>query len=223
MLTVLKRVSASVFDDILSYGSIPMLLAGILAAGVGVPLPEDGLLLATGVLTHRNAETWWMVLIAAYIAVLVADSMIFGAGYIFGDPILKRRPFRWLITPTRRERVTRIFHERGAFAVFIGRFISGMRGAIFITAGTERMSFRTFLFWDALAALITIPVVFGLGFVFHARLDVVKEMLSTAQTGIAVGAAILLVGGYFLWARQSRRAATAAALAAGIEPGDPAP
>jgi membrane protein DedA with SNARE-associated domain len=206
------------FDEILSYGSIPMMLGGILAAGVGVPLPEDGLLLATGVLTHRNAETWWFVLAAAYVAVLCADSLIFGAGYLFGDPILKRRPFRWLITPERRSRVTTIFEKKGAFAVFVGRFATGMRGAIFITAGTERMPYRTFLFWDAMAALITIPVVFGLGYAFHSQLDVVKEILSTAQTGIGIGAVVVMVVGYVLWARRAKaveevQAAAAVALA----------
>lgn len=191
-------------DQILTEGSIPMILAGLLAAGVGIPLPEDGLLLAAGVMTHRNAESWMFVLAAAYCAVLVADSLIFSAGYIFGDAILKRRPFSWIATPNRRDRVGQIFEERGAFAVFVGRFITGMRGAIFITAGTQRMSFRTFLLWDALAALITIPIVFGLGFLFHSQLDVVKDLLATAQTSIAVAAAVLLGGGLYWRMRKSR-------------------
>ncbi len=200
-------------DEILSYGSIPALLAGLLGAGVGVPLPEDGLLLAIGVLAHRNAEVWWLVLASAYFTVLTADSMLFAVGYKFGDPVLKRRPFRWIVTPTRRKKVTKIFHERGGFAIFIGRFITGMRGAIFITAGCERMSFRTFLFWDAVAAIITIPAVFGLGYLFHSQLDLVRETLATAQLGVAVFAVAALALSYVIWSRRAKRMAAATSVA----------
>lgn len=183
------------FEELLAKGSIPLIVAGLLAAGVGAPLPEDGLLLAGGVITHQAKMTWWIVLAILYFTVLTADTILFALGYRFGEPMLARRPLKWVVTPARRERVTRLFARRGAQAIFFGRFIVGLRAVVFVIAGIERVKPRVFFFWDALAALITVPVIFGLGYAFHSQIDVVREYVANTQRGIAV----VLVFAFLAW------------------------
>lgn len=180
-------------EQLLSGGSISLIVAGLLAAGVGAPLPEDGLLLAAGVLAHRGEMMWPVVLAVLYVTVLCADSILFFLGYRFGEPLLARRPLRWIVTPERRERVSGLFERRGAQAIFIGRFIVGLRAVVFVVAGLERVRPRVFLFWDAVAALITVPLLFGLGFYFHSRIDEVRAAVATGQRGIAIVAVSALV------------------------------
>ncbi len=191
-------------EDLIAQGSIPLIVVGLLASGVGAPFPEDGLLLAGGVLTHRGGQTWWGVLTVLYITVLIADSLLFMIGYLFGEPMLARRPLRWFVTPQRRERVTRLFTKHGALAIFLGRFVLGLRAVVFVIAGVERIKPRVFLFWDAVAALITVPVLFGLGYVFHSKLDIVRSYVSNTQRGVALLFLVLSVC-WVGWTWQKRR------------------
>jgi membrane protein DedA with SNARE-associated domain len=202
--------ASSVFEDLLAKGSIPLIIAGLLAAGVGAPLPEDGLLLAGGVITHQAKLTWWSVLAMLYATVLCADSVLFFLGYRFGEPMLARRPLRWIVTPARRERVTRLFASRGAQAIFFGRFIVGLRAVVFVIAGIERVKPRVFFFWDALAALITVPLIFGLGYAFHSQIDVVRGYVANTQRGVA---AIVVLGVvvWLIWTWLARRKVARAA------------
>lgn len=42
-------------ERLIAFGSLPLLVVALLAAGLGVPLPEDVVLLAAGVVSHRAA------------------------------------------------------------------------------------------------------------------------------------------------------------------------
>ena len=155
-----------------------------------------------------------------YATVLGADSLLFFLGYRFGEPMLARRPLRWVVTPARRERVTRLFARRGAQAIFFGRFIVGLRAVVFVIAGIERVKPRVFFFWDALAALITVPVIFGLGYAFHSQIDVVRDYVANTQRGVAA-IVVLAVVVWLIWTWLARRkAARAANLVPGTEPPD---
>jgi membrane protein DedA with SNARE-associated domain len=195
-----------VLQELIAKGSIPFIVAGLLASGIGAPLPEDGLLLAGGVLTHQTGLAWWWVLVLLYVTVLMADSILFILGYRFGEPMLARRPLRWIVTPSRRERVTLLFAKHGALTIFLGRFILGLRAVVFVIAGVERVKPRVFLFWDAMAALITVPVIFGLGYAFHSQIDVVRAHVESAQLGVAILLiTLLLCLGIWTW-RKRRKA-----------------
>lgn len=191
-------------QELIAKGSIPLIVAGLLASGVGAPFPEDGLLLAGGVLAHKTSQVWWGVLAVLYLTVLVADALLFTLGYLFGEPMLARRPLRWIVTPERRARVTRLFEKHGALAIFLGRFVLGLRAVVFVIAGVERVKPRVFLFWDAMAALITVPVLFGLGYVFHSKLDVVRAYVTSTQRFVAILFLALLVF-WVGWTWRKRR------------------
>lgn len=191
-------------QELIAKGSISLIVVGLLASGVGAPFPEDGLLLAGGVLTHRNELEWWGVLTTLYVTVLAADSLLFTLGYLFGEPMLARRPLRWIVTPQRRERVTRLFARHGALAIFLGRFVLGLRAVVFVIAGVERVRPRVFLFWDGVAALITVPVIFGLGYTFHSQLDVVRAYMANTQYAVA-GMFLLGVSSWAVWRWRKRR------------------
>lgn len=194
-------------QELIAKGSIPLIIAGLLASGVGAPLPEDGLLLAGGVLAHRDALAWWEALAMLYATVLAADSLLFTLGYCFGEPMLARKPLKWIVTPQRRERVTRLFARHGALAIFLGRFVLGLRAVVFVIAGVERVRPRVFLFWDGVAALITVPVIFGLGYMFHSQLDTVRVYLASTQYALA-SLFVLGVAGWLGWSWRRRRAAS---------------
>ncbi len=189
-------------DKLAGTGSITTIIIGLLAAGLGVPIPEDPLIVAGGVIAHRGDVPWWVLLPTFLICAIIADAGLFGLGWKFGPTLLNRRPFCWLVTPARRQKVQRLFEEKGAYAVFLGRHMSGLRTVVFLVAGSQRMDFKKFVLWDALAAAISLPVVFAMGYFFSSHLDAV--MHGIARTEHWIGFALVVIG-VCVWAFWSHR------------------
>ena len=189
-------------EKILVAGSLPLVLVGLLSAGLGVPIPEDPLLLAAGVISHRTRYGWWLALPLVYVSAIGADCGLFLFARRFGETLLSRRPFCWLISEPRRARVRALFERYGSRAVFFGRHLSGLRAVVFILAGIEQMSLGRFLLWDGLAGLITIPVMFGLGYLFSSHVAVVQAGIARVEHWIFAGVGAAVVVTWFVWSHR---------------------
>src|SRR3954468_20786859 len=102
-----------VLDLLLSHGSIGLVVLALVVAGLGLPVPEDIMLLAAGVLVHRGEVSFVGALAACAVGVLVGDTTIFLIARRLGPAAITRRPLRWLITPSRRIRIEEMFKKRG--------------------------------------------------------------------------------------------------------------
>jgi membrane protein DedA with SNARE-associated domain len=83
----------------------------------------------------------------------------------------------------------------------VARLVLPFRLPVFASAGAMGVSTRTFLLADGLAALLSVPVVFGLGYLFAAHLAEVKRSLHDAET---IGV-LLLVGLGGAWSAVRRK------------------
>lgn len=193
-------------ERILASGSLPVLVAALLVAGFGVPIPEDPILLTAGLLAHRGILPAWLVLMVIYASVLTADCVIFLIARHFGESLLERPLFRSIFTPRRRDHVHNLFQKHGPRAVFIGRHIAGLRAVVFATAGMEGMKFATFLIWDGMAAMISVPVMFSLGYFFSAHLTAIEHGIARTEHWIAAILAFIALVTWLVWSlRTSRR------------------
>lgn len=184
----------------LAHGSLLILVGGLLAAGFGVPLPEDPILLAAGALARRGSNLALPSTFASvYVAAIIADCGLYWLSRIFGEALFSHRPIKWLATDSRRARARVFLQQHGPQAIFWGRHVAGLRSLLFVLAGTERMPFRIFLLFDMLAAMISVPVVFGLGYFFSAHLQRVEEGLARAEHWLLLLAGVLLTAGIVLW------------------------
>ncbi|HTM43798.1 MAG TPA: DedA family protein [Polyangiaceae bacterium] len=182
-------------------GSLPILVLAVLIAGYGVPIPEDAVLLAAGVLSQRGTQPWWLALPVMYAAIIGADCILFFVARRVGEAILTRRPLRWIATPTRRVKVAQLFQTRGPQAIFLGRYMAGLRAVVFALAAIEGVPFATFLAFDALAGVITVPLVFALGYLFSSHVAAVQAGLAQAQHWMlaSIGLIIILAIGLRSW------------------------
>ena len=186
-------------------GSLSLLVLGLIVAGFGLPIPEDPILLAAGALAHRSPALWPpAVFSVVYAAAIAADCGLYFLARRFGDVLLVRWPLRSLATPARRARVRALLERHGAKAIFFGRHVAGLRSLLFVAAGTERLPFRKFLLFDALAGLVTIPLVFGLGFAFSSHLARVEAGLARAEHWLLAGIGTLILAGIATWSLKGR-------------------
>jgi len=164
--------------DHATYGLIFVLL---LAAGLGLPMPEDVVLLASGALIHRGATALVPTAAVCVLGVIAGDMMIFLMARHLGTRALERPLFRRLLPERRRQRLERLFDRWGGGIVFIARHIAGIRAPVFALAGMHGMRMHVFMFWDLLGLTVSAPLVIGIGYLFSDRLDYAVHHVTRVQ------------------------------------------
>ena len=184
----------------------PLLFAALLASGFGVPIPEDVPLMAAGVWAAGGGLPVLPASLACGIFVLIRDGFMFWLGYRYGVELLDkpwaRRIVRRSLVEKFRERVQR--NEKAV--VFSGRFMPGLRGPVFFAAGTARISPISFVVVDTFAALISVPVWVWLGFLFADNFDRLTAAARQFRAGLLGTAAIIVLVMLFRWLRKRRAA-----------------
>jgi len=135
----------------------------LVLCGLGVPVPEDVVLLVAGALAAVEGRSWQEVSVLMYVAVIGGDSLMFLMGQRLGGRLLGSASGQRLFPAAKRARVELFYAKHGAKGLFIARFLPGLRSLIFFSAGSLRVPYLTFLWWDGLAALISVPVFVWLG------------------------------------------------------------
>lgn len=135
----------------------------LLLCGIGLPLPEDILLIAAGLVVAESGRSWIFASVLMYVGVIGGDSLIFAVGSRFGRRLLKLSWMRRWLPAEKQERIGALFQRYGSTAFFLARFMPGLRAALFGTAGVMKVRYVRFLVFDGLAALISVPAFVWLG------------------------------------------------------------
>jgi membrane protein DedA with SNARE-associated domain len=160
-------------------------LFGVLVAGgVGVPVPEEVVQLAAGVLAHQGVLDVWKVMLAAWVGVVAGDSIVYAIGRRHGERVLSAGLVRRVLTPARRERLRVHFERHALLTVAVGRHLGGVRAGVFALAGAHGVPYRTVLLGDALSGLVSVPLVVGLGFLFSRHVLQVEHEMRVVQGAI---------------------------------------
>jgi membrane protein DedA with SNARE-associated domain len=150
------------FETLLKYfQDSPLSLWGpffmLLLCGLGLPVPEDIVLVAAGALGEVDGRSWMEVSALMYAGVMIGDSTIFLAGRFFGGKLRAARWFQRYFSEKKQAKVENLFDRYHSWVLFIGRFLPGLRAPIFFTAGSTRVKFWKFFLFDGLAALVSVP------------------------------------------------------------------
>ena len=158
---------------------------------IGVPLPGETALITAAL----YAATTHRLDIAAVIAVaaagaIIGDNIGFALGR-WGGYRLAYRYGSYIRLDHRRLKIGRyLFRRHGGKVVFIGRFIAVLRTWAAFLAGTNRMSWPRFLFFNATGG-ITWALVIGLAYYYLG--SAVSHVRGPLEIIIAVAAALLVV------------------------------
>ncbi len=198
-----------------TYVALAMLL---IAAGCGVPIPEDVPLIFSGYLcnpgqsplatiaagpttahhaviaTPGRVPSLEIMILFGMTGLLVGDSILYFVGQrgIDADNFLARH-VRKVMHSKRRERVEKYFRKHGNVTLFIGRFLPGVRAMIFALCGISRMPYWRFLVVDGLAGLISVPTLLYLGYWQAARINWLFREVNKVKHYIYIGAGIAVV------------------------------
>ncbi|MCB0323237.1 MAG: DedA family protein [Bdellovibrionales bacterium] len=183
----------------------------LILGGFGFPIPEDIPILLGGVAGAKGIVALPAVFATCYAGVLLADQVVFCIGYFFGQRILSagtNSRFLPSITPERIQEVREGLRKRRLLYIFVGRHLFPVRSVTFLTAGALRIPYWEFLIADALAALISVSIVLGVGYYLGEQLtpEVVSHIVHDLHyyiTGlVALSLVVLLVRH---WVRRKKR------------------
>jgi membrane protein DedA with SNARE-associated domain len=178
----------------------------LFVAGLGAPIPEEAPILAAGILASQEIIKWWLALPVCFVGVLSGDVVLYWVGHHWGERILEWRVTRFVLTPARERQVVAAYHRHGVKIVFTARFVAGFRAAAFLTAGIVRIPFWKFLLVDAIAALVGVPLGFGVAYLFTDQLPAILHGVHRVERIVILAAMVLLAAviGYAAY-RKSRR------------------
>ena len=162
------------------------LLAASTFASEDLACVAAGLLVAAGRLSFVTASG------AALAGILFGDLGLVLLGRLFGRALLRRAPFRWLLTEAQMRASSAWFRERGPAVILASRFLPGSRLPTYVAAGILHVPARTIAIWLALAAALWTPLLVGIAALAGMPL---LDVLTRAQAWAlpAAIAALLLV------------------------------
>ena len=142
------------------YGAVLLFVA---IESIGIPFPGETMLLVAAIYagtTHRLSLP--LVIVAAAAGAIVGDNIGFWVGREGGYRLL-RRYGRYLHLDERKLKLGQyLFLKHGGKVVFFGRFVAVLRTWAAFLAGTNRMSWRPFLLFNALGGVVW-ATLYGLG------------------------------------------------------------
>jgi membrane protein DedA with SNARE-associated domain len=188
-------------DGVYIYIALFFMLMG---GAIGLPIPEDLPLIFGGILIQLGKSSPELIFIVCYSGIIIGDVLIYTFGRWLGPSVFKRKVFQ---TPRARYRLKRIrlSMERSSVPmIFVARHLFYLRTLTFLSCGALRMRFSTFLAADAVAALISAPLMLALGYFASEHFETVIEWLHQAKIySIFIGVIIAIVG--FVMYRRSCR------------------
>ena len=182
------------------------IFAVLLLGSLGVPLPEEMAIIAAAVLSHEGIVRWWLVLPVCLVGVLSGDMVLYWVGRHWGEQVLNWRAVRLVLTPERGQWLKAAYRRHALKTVVTARHVMGLRAAAFLTAGIARVAFWKFVAADAGAAVLSVPLGFGLAYFFTDQIKAIVADVHRAERWLAlvglVGVATVLIVAAWRWNRH---------------------
>jgi membrane protein DedA with SNARE-associated domain len=182
------------------YGYL-VIFFGVMLESVGIPLPGETILIAAGLLVHQGSLDPGETIFFGVLGTIVGNQLGYWAGRWGGYPLILQWGRYIGVTRERLLRVERFFARHGGKAVFLARFIPGLRAFGALIAGISRMHWRTFLFYNVLAGAVWVPSSILVGYLFSESLVLVEEWMGLA--GVLLLLLPLLTVSFYLVHRWS--------------------
>jgi membrane-associated protein len=193
---VIESIFHTLTDFFARYG-YGVVFFGVMLENGGLPLPGETVLLFAGFLAYQGEiRLVWAIGIAIAGATL-GDSLGYTLGRYGGNAFFDRTVKRFKLLARQFENAKALFLRHGHWAVFTGRFITGLRVFAGPLAGLFKMPYPRFLLFNFTGAVLWATAIGCVGFLFGNSWDnlvhVVKDVHRVTLGLVAVLALIGLI------------------------------
>jgi membrane protein DedA with SNARE-associated domain len=127
-----------------------------------------------------------------YLGILAGDLLIYRVGWLAGPALFRKKWFRRHLTTKRLHLIRENLHKRTILTIMVARHLFYIRTATFLMCGAVRLPFARFFLIDACAALITVPIMMGLGFLFAHNYELIMAYIRQIKIALVVVGFVLL-------------------------------
>ena len=171
------------------------LLVFVLLGNLGLPVPEESVLWVAGYLVWQGGFQLPLVLLVGIVSAVVGDSLGYWVGRRYGQPVVARYGLWARLTPPRLATMRRFVQQYGPVAVFLARFVIGLRFLAGPLAGSLDLPWRSFLMANVCGAVVYVPIMVGMGYAVGVGLggsvEPIWRAVVKAQQSLLLGAALL--------------------------------
>jgi len=192
------------------------IFAVVVFGNLGLPAPEESVLVLAGYAVWRGDLAWTAVLLVGVAGAVAGDNLGYWLGRHYGRAALERYG-RWVwLTRPRLRALEHVVTHYGGLAVLVARFVAGLRFLAGPLAGATGLRPVTFVVANVLGALLFVPYAVGLGYAVGYGLGASIERLVGRVKSLvvlgAVGLTVAVLGVRLMQARLTR-----------VQPADEAP
>jgi membrane protein DedA with SNARE-associated domain len=219
MRTFIAFLLADVAESLLGDASYVWVIIFLILTGCGLPIPEEVGIIAAGVWAADGAMNLWLGLAACLFGCIVGDSIMYYIGYRFGKSVLREHPaITGFLTPEREKQIEQLIRRKGWMVLFTSRFMVGVRGPVYLTAGILHYPYRRFLLTDLVCATIVVTLFYGLAWYFGPD---ILALIRGAEKGLTIAVIVALIGGGLLfWVHYRRSKAVLESIGARVNAAD---
>jgi membrane protein DedA with SNARE-associated domain len=166
----------------------------VILGNVGLPVPEETILALAGYAAWRGDLHLPTVLAVGVLSAVIGDNIGYWLGRRYGRAAIERYG-RWAyLTPKHLEKVSRLMTRYGACAVFLARFVAGLRFLAGPLAGAAGLPPLTFMTANVLGALVYVPYAVGIGYgIGYGFGDVIQRLIGPIEHLVLVTIVVLTV------------------------------
>jgi membrane protein DedA with SNARE-associated domain len=185
---------------------LAMVLVGLLvfaedALFIGFVIPGETAAVLGGVIASRGHVELGTMMVLVVLAAIIGDTVGYEVGKHFGSRVLNMK-----VLDKRRahlEKAQTFLRSRGGTAVFLGRFTAFFRAVMPALAGSSRMHYPKFLFFNAAGGLVWGAGFVLLGFFAGNSYEAAAQTVGRDITTVVVAAAAIA---FIIWrVRKARR------------------
>lgn len=196
---------ASFATELVARAGYAGVFALMTAEAVFFPLPSEAVLPPAGILVAEGRLSFPIVLAVATAGSLLGSLAWYWVGLAGGQAYIRRHR-RWFMMHERDfDRAEDFFRRRGVVAVFLARFVPGIRHVSSLPAGVARMPLVPFCLATVAGTGLWNATLLWAGFALGENWEAVLGLLRYAE----VAAAVLLAAAVATWIWRRRRRETA--------------
>ncbi|MGH7783216.1 MAG: DedA family protein [Candidatus Binatia bacterium] len=188
-------------SQLLDHWGYAAIFGVVVLGNLGLPLPEEGVLVLAGYLVWAGRLSLAPVIITGIISAVIGDNLGYWFGRHYGQTAIQRYGHKLLITPKRLAKAQNFVSRYGSYGVFGARFLPGLRFMAGPLAGSAGMSFSKFFLANALGGLIYVPAAVMVGYLVAQGLSqtirdirfLAREIERLAPVLIILAGAIIVI------------------------------
>jgi membrane protein DedA with SNARE-associated domain len=141
----------------------------VMLGSVGIPVPEEAVMLLAGLLVWEKKLELSVVLIVGFLSMVSGDNLGYWVGRTYGRATIERYGQKLFISSERLDVMQNFVNRHGQVAVFLARFIPGLRFLAGPLTGIAGMPFPRFFLANIAGAAVYVPLTVAIGYAFGLK------------------------------------------------------